>query len=61
MFFLYHIPYSVLWVSKAVEGVKKMRDGHNPATWMIEVTETSQEEMLHVDFHQIYKDSELYQ
>ncbi|KAJ4797884.1 ABC transporter G family member 36 [Rhynchospora pubera] len=45
----------------AVKGVKKMSDSYNPATWMMEVTESSQEEALRVDFHQIYKDSVLYQ
>ncbi|KAJ4749157.1 ABC transporter G family member 39 [Rhynchospora pubera] len=38
-----------------------MSDSYNPATWMMEVTESSQEEALRVDFHQIYKDSVLYQ
>ncbi|KAJ4809489.1 ABC transporter G family member 36 [Rhynchospora pubera] len=46
---------------EAVKGVKKMSDSYNPATWMMEVTESSQEEALRVDFHQIYKDSVLYQ
>ncbi|KAJ3670858.1 hypothetical protein LUZ60_008284 [Juncus effusus] len=44
---------------EAVEGVKKIKDGYNPATWMLEVTTQSQEEMLGINFCDIYKNSEL--
>ncbi|OEL16187.1 ABC transporter G family member 36 [Dichanthelium oligosanthes] len=44
-----------------IEGVVKIKDGHNPATWMLEVTSVSQEIVLGVDFSDIYKNSELYQ
>ncbi|KAF3325297.1 pleiotropic drug resistance protein 3-like protein [Carex littledalei] len=46
---------------EAIRGIKKIRDGYNPATWMMEVTSKSQEELLHLDFNDIYKKSELYQ
>ncbi|XP_078149902.1 pleiotropic drug resistance protein TUR2-like [Carex rostrata] len=46
---------------EAIQGIKKIRDGYNPATWMMEVTSKSQEELLHLDFNDIYKKSELYQ
>ncbi|KAG2590008.1 hypothetical protein PVAP13_5NG316444 [Panicum virgatum] len=44
-----------------IEGVSKIKDGYNPATWMLEVSSSAQEEMLGVDFCEIYKQSELYQ
>ncbi|RLM55353.1 ABC-2 type transporter [Panicum miliaceum] len=44
-----------------IEGVAKIKDGYNPATWMLEVTTVSQEFVLGVDFSDIYKNSELYQ
>ncbi|XP_027344794.1 pleiotropic drug resistance protein 1-like isoform X3 [Abrus precatorius] len=43
-----------------IEGVSKIKDGYNPATWMLEVTTPSQELTLGVDFHEIYKNSALY-
>ncbi|KAH9666386.1 ABC transporter G family member 40 [Citrus sinensis] len=43
-----------------IPGVSKIRDGYNPATWMLEVTAPSQEIALGVDFAAIYKSSELY-
>ncbi|XP_045830146.1 pleiotropic drug resistance protein 1-like [Trifolium pratense] len=45
---------------ESIEGVSKIKDGCNPATWMLEVTSPSQELALGVDFHEIYKNSELY-
>ncbi|PWZ09069.1 ABC transporter G family member 36 [Zea mays] len=46
---------------EAIQGVSKIKDGYNPATWMLEVTTISQEQILGVDFSDIYKKSELYQ
>ncbi|CAD6230904.1 unnamed protein product [Miscanthus lutarioriparius] len=46
---------------EGIEGVKKIKDGYNPATWMLEVTTISQEQRLGVDFSDLYKKSELYQ
>ncbi|KAJ0744241.1 putative ABC-type sulfate transporter [Helianthus annuus] len=43
-----------------IQGVSKIKDGYNPATWMLEVTTSSQELALGVDFTEIYKNSELY-
>ncbi|KAL5701729.1 transcription factor [Ranunculus cassubicifolius] len=45
---------------EAVEGVSHIQDGYNPATWMLEVSSTAQEEILKVDFSDVYKKSELY-
>ncbi|KAK4782422.1 hypothetical protein SAY86_016524 [Trapa natans] len=46
---------------ESVPGVAKIRDNYNPATWMLEMTSSSAESELGVDFAQIYKDSPLYQ
>ncbi|CAI0420698.1 unnamed protein product [Linum tenue] len=43
-----------------IQGVRKIRDGYNPATWMLEVTSSAQEIALGVDFAQIYRKSDLY-
>ncbi|XWS19043.1 hypothetical protein CRYUN_Cryun32bG0097100 [Craigia yunnanensis] len=45
---------------EGIQGVSKIKDGYNPATWMLEVTTTAQELALGVDFADIYKNSELY-
>ncbi|XWS20361.1 hypothetical protein CRYUN_Cryun31cG0094900 [Craigia yunnanensis] len=45
---------------EGIQGVSKIKDGYNPATWMLEVTTTSQELSLGVDFADAYKNSELY-
>lgn len=46
---------------EGIEGVSKIKDGYNPATWMLEVTTIAQEEILGVDFTDVYKNSELFQ
>ncbi|KAB1204549.1 Pleiotropic drug resistance protein TUR2 [Morella rubra] len=43
-----------------MKGVPKIRDGYNPATWMLEVTSTAQQAALGLDFTAVYKNSELY-
>nr|XP_043627466.1 pleiotropic drug resistance protein 1-like isoform X8 [Erigeron canadensis] len=43
-----------------INGVQKIKDGYNPATWMLEVTSAAQETTLGVDFAELYKNSELY-
>ncbi|KAA8541857.1 hypothetical protein F0562_023009 [Nyssa sinensis] len=43
-----------------IDGVSKIKDGYNPATWMLEVTSSAQEMALGVDFTEVYKNSELY-
>ncbi|XP_058004743.1 pleiotropic drug resistance protein 1-like isoform X2 [Hevea brasiliensis] len=45
---------------EGIEGVSRIKDGYNPATWMLEVTSTAQEIALGVDFTDIYRNSELY-
>ncbi|CAL9110514.1 unnamed protein product, partial [Musa textilis] len=41
-------------------GVPRIRDNYNPATWMLEVTTTSMEMQLGVNFAKIYEESSLY-
>ncbi|KAK1363011.1 hypothetical protein POM88_038572 [Heracleum sosnowskyi] len=43
-----------------IEGISKISDGYNPATWMLEVTSTKQEMILGVDFTEVYKNSDRY-
>ncbi|RVW28976.1 Pleiotropic drug resistance protein 1 [Vitis vinifera] len=45
---------------EGIEGVSKIKDGYNPAAWMLEVTTSAQEVILRVDFTEIYKNSDLY-
>ncbi|XP_050231595.1 pleiotropic drug resistance protein 1-like [Mercurialis annua] len=45
---------------EAIEGVSNIKDGYNPATWMLEVSSSGQETVLGLDFADIYKKSELY-
>lgn len=46
---------------EAIPGVPKIKDGYNPATWMLEITTSSMETQLQVDFAVIYANSPLYQ
>ncbi|XP_024964759.1 pleiotropic drug resistance protein 1-like isoform X3 [Cynara cardunculus var. scolymus] len=43
-----------------IDGVNKIKDGYNPATWMLEVTSEAQEAALGVNFGDVYRNSELY-
>ncbi|XP_057428191.1 pleiotropic drug resistance protein 1-like [Lotus japonicus] len=45
---------------EAIHGVPKIRDGYNPATWMLEVTSAGTEASLKVNFTDVYKNSELH-
>ncbi|CAK9136210.1 unnamed protein product [Ilex paraguariensis] len=44
---------------EGILGVPKIRNNYNPATWMLEVTSTSAEAQLGMDFAQIYQNSAL--
>lgn len=46
---------------KAIPGVEKIRDNYNPAAWMLEVTSSSSEAELGLDFAEIYKKSSLHE
>ncbi|KAK7824504.1 pleiotropic drug resistance protein 1 [Quercus suber] len=45
---------------EGIEGVSKIKDGYNPATWMLEVTSSANETALGIDFANVYRNSELY-
>ncbi|KAI3814151.1 hypothetical protein L1987_18898 [Smallanthus sonchifolius] len=45
---------------EAISGVPKIKNGYNPATWVLEVTSSSTEIQLNVDYAQIYANSTLY-
>ncbi|KAM1812529.1 hypothetical protein ACFX11_026464 [Malus domestica] len=46
---------------EGINGVPKITDGYNPATWMLEVTSAAQEAALGVNFAEICKNSEIYE
>ncbi|KAJ6414598.1 hypothetical protein OIU84_003573 [Salix udensis] len=45
---------------EGIDGVDEIRDGYNPATWMLEVTSLGHEASLGIDFASAYRNSELY-
>ncbi|PHU00219.1 hypothetical protein BC332_30006 [Capsicum chinense] len=49
-----------LFFTQSVPGVPKIEVGYNPATWMLEVSNTAVEAQLQLDFAGIYDNSELY-
>ena len=45
---------------EGIEGVPKLQEGINPATWMLEISTVSAEERLGRDFSEIYNESDLF-
>ncbi|XP_071915846.1 pleiotropic drug resistance protein 2-like isoform X8 [Coffea arabica] len=45
---------------EVIPGVPKIKEGYNPATWMLDVSTSAMEAQLEVDFAVIYANSELY-
>ena len=45
---------------QAIPGVPKIKEGYNPATWMLEVSSTAVEAQLDIDFAEAYANSDLY-
>ncbi|KAM3377924.1 hypothetical protein P3S68_010337 [Capsicum galapagoense] len=43
-----------------ISGVPKIKKNYNPATWMLEVTSTSSEAEISIDFAEVYKNSALH-
>lgn len=43
---------------EGIRGVSRIKEGYNPATWMLEVTSMSQEAALGVDFAELYRNSD---
>ncbi|KAG2729209.1 hypothetical protein I3843_01G233500 [Carya illinoinensis] len=52
--------YHLINYFEGIEGISKIKDGHNPATWMLEVTSSAHETALGIDFADVYRNSELY-
>ncbi|KAJ0007311.1 hypothetical protein Pint_29980 [Pistacia integerrima] len=55
-----HNSISLIEYFEKIEGVGKIKEGYNPATWMLEVTASSQEVVLGIEFAGIFKNSELH-
>ncbi|CAN4108971.1 unnamed protein product [Withania somnifera] len=45
---------------EGISGVPKIKNNYNPATWMLEVTSTSSEAKISIDFAEVYKSSALH-
>ncbi|KAH6773057.1 pleiotropic drug resistance 6 [Perilla frutescens var. hirtella] len=45
---------------ESIPGVPKIKEGYNPATWMLDVTSSAAEVQMDVDFAEIYANSALY-
>ncbi|KAL0317256.1 UNVERIFIED_CONTAM: ABC transporter G family member 39 [Sesamum angustifolium] len=45
---------------ESIQGVSKIKDGYNPATWMLEVSSSTVETQLGLDFAEIYSNSNLH-
>ncbi|KAH9321643.1 hypothetical protein KI387_016282, partial [Taxus chinensis] len=56
-----HHSHKLVEYFEAVEGVSQITEGYNPATWVLEVSSTSTEESLGIDFADIYRKSSLYE
>ncbi|KAL2487195.1 ABC transporter G family member 39 [Abeliophyllum distichum] len=56
-----HHSHKLIEYFEAIPGVPKIRDGYNPATWMLEISTPAVEGQLGADFADIYANSSLYQ
>ncbi|CAL8161741.1 unnamed protein product [Prunus armeniaca] len=45
---------------QAIPGVPKIKEGYNPATWMLDVSSAAVEAQNNIDFAEVYANSELY-
>lgn len=45
---------------QSFEGVEPIEEGYNPATWVLDITNQSQERRLGLNFADEYEKSELY-
>uniref|UniRef100_A0A7N2LHE1 ABC transporter domain-containing protein n=1 Tax=Quercus lobata TaxID=97700 RepID=A0A7N2LHE1_QUELO len=55
-----HHSHKLVEYFEAIPNVSKIKDGYNPATWMLEISSHAVEAQLDVDFAEIYANSELY-
>ncbi|GJU43203.1 ABC transporter G family member 39-like protein isoform X1 [Tanacetum coccineum] len=52
--------HKIIEYFEAISGVPRIRNGYNPATWVLEVTSSAAENQLNADFAEIYSNSSLY-
>ncbi|KAG9146577.1 hypothetical protein Leryth_014601 [Lithospermum erythrorhizon] len=52
--------WSMIEYFESIPGVPKIKEGSNPATWMLEISSQTVEAQLNVDFADIYAKSHLY-
>ncbi len=45
---------------QSLDGVPRIQEGINPATWMLEVTRPAEERRLGLDFAEVYQQSDLF-
>ncbi|XP_059307691.1 pleiotropic drug resistance protein 2-like isoform X1 [Lycium ferocissimum] len=55
-----HHSHLLIEYFQAVPGVPRIKEGTNPATWMLDISATAVEAQLQVEFADIYANSELY-
>lgn len=48
-------------ILQEIDGVPKIKEKYNPATWMLEVSSVGAKFRLGMDFAEYYKSSKLYQ
>lgn len=51
---------SYIYIFQSIPGVTEIKDGQNPATWMLDVSSSMVEAHLGIDFATTYANSELY-
>ncbi|KAI3707559.1 hypothetical protein L6452_26185 [Arctium lappa] len=56
-----HQSHKLVEYFQAISGVPKIKNGYNPATWVLDVTSPSVENQLNIDYADIYANSTLYQ
>ncbi|KAI4334274.1 hypothetical protein L6164_018984 [Bauhinia variegata] len=55
-----HLSHKLIEYFEAIPGVPKIKEGYNPATWILEVSSTAVEAQLNIDFADVYANSDLY-
>ncbi|KAI4322386.1 hypothetical protein L6164_022088 [Bauhinia variegata] len=55
-----HHSHKLIEYFEAIPGVPKIKEGYNPATWMLESSTSAVEAQLTIDFADVYANSELY-
>jgi hypothetical protein len=56
-----HHSHNLIEYFEAIQGVPRIKEGYNPATWMLDVTSNMVEQQLSIDFAEIYRRSDLHQ